>query len=163
FWLYFERPGVKRLVDAMKPRAVQLLAAVGLAALIVWAGYRFSFATVPAPEFFKGIRDVGHHYATGHDTYLLGAVSTTGWIHFFGVALGVKTPVAVLALGLVGLCLMISRSRYGPRAWIIPAVALGVLGFSSIFSRIQIGTRHVMPVYAALAMAGGCATVWLLA
>jgi len=168
-WLYFERPGVKRMIQVVKPRAVQLLAAGAIAAVIVWAGYRFSFGKAPiigiyspAPEFFKGIQDVGQHYAFGHVTYLLGEVSTTGWVKFFAVALGVKTPLVVLALGLLGLGLMLSR-RYGARGWMMPAVAIGVLGFSSFFSRIQIGSRHVMPVYATLAVGGGCAVVWLLA
>jgi hypothetical protein len=166
-WLYFERPGFRRMLEVAKSRAVQLLAAGALALLLVWAGYWFSFGkapiiriSAPAPEFFKGIQDVGSHYATGHVTYLLGEVSTTGWVRFFAVALGVKTPLAVLVLGLLGLGLMCSR-RWGARGWMMLAVAVGVLGFSSFFSRIQIGTRHVMPVYVALAVGGGCAAVWL--
>jgi len=40
-------------------------------------------------------------------------------------------------------------------------VVLGILIFSSLFSQIRIGTRHVLPVFVAFGIAGGCAAKWL--
>jgi hypothetical protein len=149
-------------------RLPQLLAAVGIAAIVIWAGYLFSFGKtadfsfrVPAPELFSGIDEVKKHNATGHTTYLLGAVNNTGWAQFYLVALAVKTPLPILALGILGLGLLFARKQFGTRGWIAPAVVLGILIYSSFFSQIRIGSRHVLPVFVVLGMAGGCAAVWL--
>jgi len=167
-WLGFERPSFKRLRGLVLQRLPQVLAAAGIAALVIWAGYRFSFGKtadfsfrVPAPELFSGIHDVRHLNAIGHTTYLLGAVNNTGWAQFYLVALAVKTPIPILALGILGLGLLFSRKRFGTRGWIAPSVFLGILIFASFFSQVRIGSRHVLPVFVALGIAGGCAAVWL--
>jgi hypothetical protein len=53
--------------------------AVLVACLLIWAGYRFSFGKVPAPELFQGIQDVMRHNAEGHPSFLLGERSNTGF------------------------------------------------------------------------------------
>jgi hypothetical protein len=156
-WWAFERPALGTVVRLFVARGVQFVVALIIAALVVWAGYRFSFHGMPAPELFSGIAEVRKHNAQGHLTYMLGAVNTVGWPYFYVVALGVKTPLAVLALGLAGLALLFSRKRFGTRGWIAPSVVLGILIFASFFSQIKIGTRHVMPIFVALAIGGGCA------
>ncbi len=167
-WAAVERPRFSSLASLVMQRAPQALLAVVIAVFVIWAGYRFSFGKtadfsfpVPAPELFTGIDEVRKHNTTGHLTYLLGAVNTTGWPSFYLVALGVKTPIPVLALGILGSGVLFSRKRFGTRGWIAPSIVLGVLIFSSFFSQIRIGTRHVLPVFIALAIAGGCAAIWL--
>lgn len=167
-WLAIERPRVQALGALVLQRIPQALLAAGIAVIVIWAGYLFSFGKtadfsfpVPAPELFSGIDEVKKHNATGHVTYLMGAVNTTGWPQFYLVALAVKTPLAILALGVIGLALLFSRKRYGTRGWIAPCVVLGILIFSSLFSQIRIGSRHVLPVFVAFAIAGGCAAVWM--
>jgi 4-amino-4-deoxy-L-arabinose transferase-like glycosyltransferase len=167
-WLCFERPAIGTLIKLALARGVQLLLAAMVASLVIWAGYRFSFGktpgvsfSVPAPELLSGIAEVRKHNATGHLTYLLGAANTVGWPYFYVVALAVKTPLAVLALGLPGLALLFSRKRFGTRGWMVPSVVIGILAFASFFSQIKIGTRHVLPVFPMLAIAGGCAAIWI--
>lgn len=165
-WLCFERPAIGTLLKLALARGVHLLLAAMVASLVIWAGYRFSFGktpgvsfSIPAPELLSGIAEVRKHNATGHLTYLLGAANTVGWPYFYVVALAVKTPLAVLALGLPGLALLFSRKRFGTRGWMVPSVVIGILAFASFFSQIKIGTRHVLPVFVMLAIAGGCAAV----
>jgi hypothetical protein len=167
-WLCFERPAIGTLMKLALARGVHLLLAAIVASLVIWAGYRFSFGktpgvsfSIPAPELFSGIAEVRKHNTSGHLTYLLGAANTVGWPYFYVVALAVKTPLAVLALGLPGLALLFSRKRFGTRGWMVPSVILGILMFASFFSQIKIGTRHVLPVFVMLAIAGGCAAVWI--
>ena len=149
-------------------RAPQFLVAAGVAVVLIWAGYFFSFGKaadfsfpVPAPELFNGIDEVRKHNSTGHLTYMLGAENTTGWPQFYLVGLAVKTPLPILALAILGLVLLFSRNRFGTRGWIAPSVVLGILIFSSLFSQIRIGTRHILPVFVAFGIAGGCAATWL--
>jgi hypothetical protein len=167
-WVGFEYQRLKLLPALVLERLPQALAAAAIAATVIWAGYLFSFGKtadfsfrVPAPELFSGIDEVKKHNADGHTTYLMGAVNNTGWPQFYVVALAVKTPLPILALGVVGLGLLFSRKRFGTRGWMMPAVVLGILIFSSFFSQIRIGTRHVLPVFVAFGIAGGCAAIWL--
>jgi len=166
---YFERPSLARVATLVRDRWLQFLVAMLLGAIVIWAGYRFSFGkpidwtfSLPAPELFSGIDQVKKHSAVGHLTYLLGEVNTTGWPSFYLAALGVKLPLPVLALGIVGLGLLFSGKRFGTRGSIVAGMVLGILGFASLFNRIVLGTRHILPVIVALGIAGGCATVWLL-
>ena len=167
-WLGFERPRLNRLAGLVLQRLPQGLLAAAIAAILIWAGYLFSFGKtadfsfpVPAPALFNGIDEVNKHNSTGHTTYLMGAVNNTGWPQFYLVALAVKTPLPILALGGLGLGLLFSRKRYGTRGWLAPSVVLGILIFSSFFSQIRIGSRHVLPVFVAFGIAGGCAAIWL--
>ena len=166
-WWSSVRPSLKKAFELIRVRGLQLLCAILIASLVIWAGYRFSFGktatfsfSVPAPELFKGIDEVRKHNESGHLTYLLGMANTVGWPYFYVIALGVKMPLPILALGLAGIGLLFSRKLAGTRGWIIPSTVLGVLIFASFFTQIKIGTRHVLPVIVALAIAGGCAAVW---
>ena len=82
----------KRISEAARPRAASFGLAVGIACVVVWAVYRFSFGApggqgmpVPAPELFQGIRDVAEHNQHGHPGYLLGAYSRFGFWYFYPV------------------------------------------------------------------------------
>ena len=151
--------------------------------LTVWAGYRFAVgplvvpesahpatgpaawpsldrlaraAVFPAPALFEGIGQLAAKDRAGHKSYLLGEVRTTGWWYFFPVALAVKTPLPFLLLtgaGLVVAC----RTTSGPdrRRRLEPgAFALAIL-IVCLPSRINIGLRHVLPVYPFLAILAG--------
>lgn len=166
-WLVTERAHIKELPALVWQRLPQAIAAGAITAIVIWAGYLFSFGKtpdfsfrVPAPELFSGINEVEKHNSTGHLTYLMGAVNTTGWPLFYLVGIALKTPLPILALGIVGLGLLFSRKKFGTRGWIAPSVVLGILIFSSLFSQIRIGSRHVLPVFVAIDIAGACAAVW---
>lgn len=162
FWIIAERPAPARLIGLLRPRAPQALLAAAVGALVIWAGYLFSFSGVPAPELFSGLAEVRKHNTTGHLTYLLGAANTVGWPYFYLAALAVKTPFAILTLALPGLLLLCSRTSFGTRGWLIPSTVLGILIYSSLFTQIKIGTRHVLPVFVAFGIAGACAVLWTL-
>ncbi len=164
---YFERPAVSDLKLGL--RAAQLSVVAAGVLLMIWAAYWFSFGPapyvsfrVPAPGLLEGIQQMQTYNATGHLSYLMGKTNQYGWSMFFPVALGVKTPLPLLALGLFGLLLFCFPKTFGVRAWIVPSMVLGILVFSSLFSHIDIGTRHVEPVYVAFCIAGACGSLWLV-
>jgi hypothetical protein len=117
------------------------------------AAYRIP---LPAPELALGLNHVRKHSARGHHSYLLGRYRTTGWWYFYPVALAVKTPLAFLALTAVGVVLL---AREGVRGsdWrrLAPAMAAAAILLVCLPSRINIGVRHVLPLYPLLAMVAG--------
>jgi hypothetical protein len=123
-------------------------------AAVIWAGYRFSFGKVyfanvslPAPELYAGIREVINHNQRGHSAYLLGMHSNVGWWFYYPVVLAVKTPLPFLGLLFAGALVSLKRSNRANAAFWMPlAFSLGIL-FASLFSSINIGVRHVLPVY----------------
>jgi hypothetical protein len=148
------------------------MASLGLAVLVtvllVWAAYRFSFGDagfahlrLPAPELYAGIRQVMLHNAEGHDSYLLGERGNKGFWLFFPVALGVKTPLAFLFLLGMGVVLAFRKNPPYPRLWVPLAFSMGIL-VPGIFSSINIGVRHILPIYLGFSMLAAVALVRML-
>lgn len=107
-----------------------------------------------AKDLVNGIMAVKAHNDTGHRAYLLGEISQRGWWYFYLVALAVKTPLPLLGAGPPGLALLARAGwRDGKPAQLAPLVLFVVLlGFASLFSRINIGIRHVLILYPLLVL-----------
>ena len=167
-YLALERPALATLWPAVRRRVPTFAAALLVACLVVWAGYRFSFGkpefsrmALPAPELFDGIQAAVHHFVHGHPAYLLGESRELGWWYFFEVALAVKTPLAFLILAGIGVVVAWRERRSGQRAWLPLAYSIGVLAIGA-WSHTNIGIRHVLPVYTGLALLGGIACARML-
>jgi 4-amino-4-deoxy-L-arabinose transferase-like glycosyltransferase len=167
FYLMAERPGLRNLGVLARERAASLGVAVFTACVLLHAGYLFSFGEVPgwgvwlpAPEFFQGIREVIEHNEWGHPAFFLGHLSRTGWWYYFPVMLLFKTPTAMLLLAAVG-SFVCWKSRMALKYALPAAVIAGVL-LPSMAGRIDIGTRHILPVYFGLSLLGGLALRFLL-
>lgn len=165
-YLVMTRPGVGGALRQGRALLPSFAVAAIVCLLLVWAGYRFSFgpgpyfgqAAVPAPEFFAGIDQVQGHNRAGHPSYLMGRRSETGFWFYYPIVLAIKTPLAVLILVGIGLPLFI-RKRHEPggwRYWTSLAFIAGILGFA-LSSRINIGVRHVLPLYVFSAIVAGVA------
>ncbi len=163
WWWFHARPGwhgAARRLGALLPG---LGVAAGVAFMLVWAGYFFSWGkpsgfsfALPFPELFDGIKQVRDHAAMGHDSYFMGEVGRYGWWIFFPVMLAVKAPFATLLLAAVACW----RRPRDPRAFALPLViALTVLA-PAMFSTINIGVRHILPIFVPLTI---LATAGLLA
>jgi hypothetical protein len=107
-----------------------------------------------------GIADVIEKNRGGHAGYFLGEFSGHSSPFFFPVALAVKTP---LPLGLLGLCSLVwaivrLRTR-GDWRYAAPAVAFLVILLLACTARINIGLRHVLPLYPLLVILAAVAMV----
>jgi hypothetical protein len=105
-------------------------------------------------DFAEGIVALKAHNDTGHLSFLLGHLKPGGWWYFYLVSLAVKTPLPLLVTGVVGLGLL-ARDGWRERdSWRLAPTALFVtlLTFASLFSRINIGIRHVLILYPFLAL-----------
>jgi hypothetical protein len=148
-------------------RALGSLAVAGAAGFIVmWTIYRFSIGVVrgipmPLAEIPKGIRAVADHNRYGHPAYFLGVVRAHGVWYFFPVMMALKTPLAALLLGGAGFAVLLRRARR-TREWeaLVPiAVVSGVLVVAMV-ANINIGLRHVLPVYLGIALGASVGWQW---
>lgn len=158
--------------DPVPPARAYLRPLVGAAlgiGLLVWAfyGFHITFAKggwlpVPAPELLAGIRQLAHHDATGHPTYLLGRVSHTGWWYYFWVALAVKTPLPLLSLWAIALAWMLARRELRTDwRWLAPWLAAAAVMLVAMPSNIDIGIRHILPAFPLLIVPAAAAAVAL--
>jgi 4-amino-4-deoxy-L-arabinose transferase-like glycosyltransferase len=122
---------------------------------IFWqAGKRLG---LPAHPYLTGLYDFTQHDTGGHAAFLMGRQSEQGWWYYFPVVFAVKTPAAVLIL--LALCLVwgvVALVRAGPRGWrlrevpfewvvmVLPPVVYFAL---CMRSHVNIGVRHILPVY----------------
>jgi hypothetical protein len=150
-----------RAARVLGARLPTLAPAVAAACVVIWAGYRFSFAKLPAPELFSGLQVVMQHNTEGHPSYLLGERSLDGFWYFFEVALAVKTPLAFLLFLGIGTALVFRRRPRFPLLWPPLAFASAFL-LVGLFSHINIGVRHILPVYIGFAIVAAAGLVrWL--
>ena len=168
WFLLAERPTLAWLAAAVKRRLPSFGLAVLVGMVVIWAGYRLSFGApdftslrLPAPEVFSGIRAVMRHNATGHPTYLLGMRNITGFWYFYPVVLAVKTPLAFLFLLAYGVVLALRKRSPYRRAWIPVSFAAGIL-LVGLESHINIGVRHILPIYMAFSILAAMAAPRLL-
>lgn len=180
FVVYFPAAAGAVLLARRRLPWLRLLEATGLAFLILWATYGFSFATLaevdpsaaeqsqevfgspaiatdlrlPIPEYSAGLLKLKQHDQSGHAAFLLGEFREHGWPSYFPLTLLFKTPVAFLVLALVGAAVAWRRR---PELALIPVLLLAV----AMTSRINIGVRHILPIYAPLALCAALAVTQL--
>jgi hypothetical protein len=154
-WYLAARPAGARIATLARERGPRFALAAALGALAIWAAYFFHFDGRPAPELFAGIQRVVEHNRQGHPSYLLGQVSQSGFLLYFPVVLAVKTPLAFLILLAFGVWLTWKKRR--ELAWTLPlAFALGAL-IPGMVGNINIGVRHILPVYAGFSITAAAA------
>ena len=113
---------------------------------------------IPAGRLLFGLYAVAGHARDGHPAYLFGMHSVRGWWYFFPIALAIKTPIPFLVLALTGAWQLLRRSfaRNLPRLAMPVIFAAGIL-LACMASTLNLGTRHILPIYPLLAMMGGWA------
>jgi hypothetical protein len=107
---------------------------------------------LPAHPVLLGLHAIIEHAEAGHPSYLLGEKSKTGWWYYFPVVFAVKTPTALLVLLAVwvpaGLWRLRGRGFWPPSLPWIGLTIPPLLWFgSAMFSRLNIGVRHILPIY----------------
>ncbi|MFG3120377.1 phospholipid carrier-dependent glycosyltransferase [Streptomyces sp. NPDC048201] len=93
------------------------------------------------------------------DGFLFGRVYSGALWYYLPVALLVKTPLGLLALGAAGVVTVLAVPRLRPAAVYLlvpPALLLAV----AMTGARDFGTRYALFVPVFLALAGGCVTVW---
>jgi hypothetical protein len=181
FLLFFPWTALALLLVRRRRPSWRILMSLAIAFVLVWGTYRFAFGTIadadsrgpeaaaeifhtkrvahipiPAPLYAMGAMEVKLHDIHGHRAFLFGKLSTEGWWYYFPLALFYKTPIPFLILALAG-CVLVVLRRRGIEVALIALTILGV----AMTGHINIGVRHVLPIYAPLAIAAAFAVVEL--
>lgn len=96
--------------------------------------------------------------------FLMGELSLTGWWYYFPFAMAVKTPTATLTAAAAAVIVILRAARRGvfrsPQArWAALCLAVPFAFYlaSAMRSNLNIGLRHVLPVYPFAFVAIACA------
>lgn len=142
-------PSIRMLYDAVEQRS-------RAGKVMAWAAHRLG---LQAHSFPVAVGLVANHNAIGHQAYLLGQVSDFGWWYYFPVVFAVKTPTGVLLALLIASGLGLARlgrgrfrellrgARAAPVAWYTVTLAPLVYFAGSTMTSINIGVRHLLPIY----------------
>jgi hypothetical protein len=172
FPLFFVGALLVLLVARGRYPLVKGLVAAAFAFVLVWGVYLFDYgrmrsldpetaqallalppairdAGLPAPGFFAGLMEISVHNRRGHTTYLLGELRNTGWWYYFPLVLGVKTPIPFLLLTAAGVVYAFRQRRHRELIAVTSLLLLIVMS-----GNINLGVRHVLPLYVPCAILG---------
>jgi 4-amino-4-deoxy-L-arabinose transferase-like glycosyltransferase len=122
---------------------------------------------VPFPTYLRGLGWLKRYSVRGAPNFLMGQFSRKGWWYYFLVALAIKTPIPTLILAIAGTYLILRRRLAAKDSGTLGAnrrehvLIIAVIGFfaSMLFSTVNIGYRHILPVLPFLfVIAGGTIT-----
>jgi hypothetical protein len=114
------------------------------------AGRALADVPVPAYYWLRGAHLVYRHHKVGQPSYLLGRLSSHGSRLYFPVVFVVKTPVGLWLLTALTMVFALRRRE-------MPLVIIPALLFFAVAccSTLNIGARHILPVYPFLFVAAG--------
>lgn len=101
--------------------------------------------------------------------YLLGERRLTGWWYYFPLAMVFKTPIATL-IAMLGALLVAPLKLHRPaaaaadRGWAITCLLIppAIYGISAVSANLNLGIRHILPVYPFIYIGIGLAAARLL-
>jgi 4-amino-4-deoxy-L-arabinose transferase-like glycosyltransferase len=108
------------------------------------------------PRYFVyGIDLVVHDIREGRPAFLLGEVSDNGWWYYFPVAFALKTTTPFLINSVCGIVWSLVNIPFRKR-YVLLYVALPTIFYLilSMTSHLNIGVRHLLPVFPFVAIAG---------
>jgi 4-amino-4-deoxy-L-arabinose transferase-like glycosyltransferase len=127
----------KEWVKATWNSAFALLGILVLAALVLLCAFRLNVADLWAEYDFQR-----KHFEQGHSAFLMGEYSKTGWWYYFVIAFVLKTPIPLMVLAAVGTVSLCYQWRH-VTFLLLPILVIFAV---SLFSRVNIGYRYLLPV-----------------
>jgi len=116
----------------------------------------------PYAQYFTGLFMVFHRASFGHTTYFLGEISNLGWKTYFPIVYSIKEPLAFHIFTLTAILYAAwlikkpfwQNTFWRTKNWIknhFPEFAMltfiGIYWATSLYSNLNIGVRHLLPVF----------------
>jgi hypothetical protein len=162
--------------------ALRLLTVAAAAAFVlIWLVYGMRYApsasrdwlfalqpsAIDAPRILPNAFTQGfiYSYASVQEfsAFLAGEYSLDGWWYYFPFAFAIKTPLALLALFAGGCGVVLLRCRRDPLTLACIVVPLGGYAAVAMTSGINLGLRHLLPIYPFVLLLASAAIAALLA
>ena len=118
--------------------------------------------TVPAPfpSYLRGIRWLQRYADRGAPAFLMGSHATKGWWYYFLVAFAIKTPLPTLLL-MAAVALRAARRGWSlEKHEYVVYVPIAAFFGATLFSFLNIGYRHILPVLPFIFVAVGQVSTW---
>ncbi len=112
---------------------------------VLWLVYRCDFGPL-----VQGVKDALDLDKTGYGVWFYGPLNNMGVWQFFPVVFFFKTPLAFFAFSVMG-----AWFARKDREALFPLLAAAVVLLSSMTSHINLGVRHVLPMYPLMAIGAG--------
>lgn len=110
---------------------------------------------LPAMTYATGLRTVLEHNREGHAAFLFGEVRETGWWYYFPVVFAVKSTTPLLLLTVLAFALAYRAVRAHGALLCLSLLIPPLFYFGiSMSSHINLGVRHLLPVYPFLYLFG---------
>ncbi|MBN1405763.1 MAG: glycosyltransferase family 39 protein [Candidatus Omnitrophica bacterium] len=137
-----------------------ILAAGFLIVILDYTNYSWFPLHSPTKAYFKGLAYFLGHARQGHMAYLMGNYSKDGWWYYFPLAMLFKTPVAAIILITAGFFGIFAKKEKFPQVVFLLLPLLAYLFTSCFVNKVNIGIRHILPIYPFLyVIAGGCVNI----
>lgn len=127
-----------------------------LAPLIAWSDQHRLLPNAFSQGFL-----LGQAKAQVRGAFLAGQTSGTGWWYYFPYAFAVKTPTALLALLAVGIVIVAQLWRKSLDTAIFVLLPIGFYLGTAMLQKLNIGLRHILPLYPLAIVLCGVAIAWL--
>jgi hypothetical protein len=105
---------------------------------------------IPAYYYFRGVHMLHRYTYVSHPSYFLGSMWNYGSRWYFPVAFLVKSPICLLALLVLALARFERKDRR--KLWITTSILGAAILYFAVTtnSPLNLGVRHILPVYALL-------------
>ncbi len=90
---------------------------------------------------------LGQIKAQRRGAYLAGEFSERGWWYYFPFAFAIKTPIVLIGLFAFGTLLAFSRREMFLKSEVYVVVPIVVFMGMAMLAKLNIGLRHILPVY----------------
>jgi 4-amino-4-deoxy-L-arabinose transferase-like glycosyltransferase len=100
---------------------------------------------------------IGQAKAQKRSGFLAGSYRINGWWWFFPFAFLIKTPISVLLLFVMGVVLCLIRWRRFLDDTVYLLLPLGVFLVAAMTANLNIGARHILPIYPFVLLLAGYA------
>ena len=130
-----------------------------LAGIVNWIDSRRLLPNIFTQGFL-----LGQAKAQVRGAFLAGDYSDVGWWYYFPVAFLIKTPVALILLLAGGMAACVKRWRlWGREGTVFVVLPIVVYLGTAMTARINIGLRHILPIYPLVLVAAAAGAKELLA
>ncbi|MEQ1885795.1 MAG: glycosyltransferase family 39 protein [Bryobacteraceae bacterium] len=112
---------------------------------------------MPAGKLISGIGSVFLHFEMGHTVLFLGKLQTHGSVIFFPLIFAIKSPLAFVLLALLALVYCFRSTDVVAAEAAFPLLAGCMILMGCLPATLNLGVRHILPIYPLLGIAAAAA------